>query len=311
MAERVIKSLQTGKTMTESQLARFVGDPNTPPDKLFSEYMAMKGPDGKPIYEEVGGDQPSQYTAREFFTENLPRSTVNFAASIPQVAKLAVTPPEDVKDDGLGQQIASGVVPGYALYRNSQLGRFMGDTVLGLVSKAIPGHQQSEETFDAVFQDLKNRYGGWDAVKQTAYTDPVGFAADVASVLTGVGGAVKGGAKVAGEAAVRTTGAKSSVLSRTARAAEKTGNALERTSQMIDPPIMATKIPGNVANKVFRGTLDDLSEWFYGSALRPGYSAMDVPSGGKREMAEIERIKDLARENNIQISAKVKQSKGE
>lgn len=45
------------------------------------------------------------------------------------------------------------------------------------------------ETANAIGGMYKERYGTWDAIRHTIKTDPVGFAADLSSVLTGVGGA--------------------------------------------------------------------------------------------------------------------------
>lgn len=61
----------------------------------------------------------------------------------------------------------------------------LGKVGLGAAQKLIPGEQEQEPYADAVGQFFANRYGGMDAFKKTMAEDPVGFAADVATVLTG------------------------------------------------------------------------------------------------------------------------------
>ena len=61
----------------------------------------------------------------------------------------------------------------------------------GAVGKLIPGEQFGEEQFDAVTDFFKKRYGSISALRETLENDPVGAASDIASVITGVGGATK------------------------------------------------------------------------------------------------------------------------
>lgn len=67
----------------------------------------------------------------------------------------------------------------------------VGNLALGALQKAVPGTQEKEVYADAVGDFFAERYGGWENVKSTMATDPVGFMADVATVLTG-GGALAG-----------------------------------------------------------------------------------------------------------------------
>lgn len=74
------------------------------------------------------------------------------------------------------------------------------DLATGLVQKLVPASgrtpalQQREAVADALGQYLTERYGSIDAVKDTAYTDPVGLLSDVSTVLTAGGSAaVKAG----------------------------------------------------------------------------------------------------------------------
>jgi hypothetical protein len=60
----------------------------------------------------------------------------------------------------------------------------VGNLLLGIAQKAIPGTQSSEATADAVGQFFMDRYGGMEEIKQTMANDPVGFMADLSAVLT-------------------------------------------------------------------------------------------------------------------------------
>lgn len=59
----------------------------------------------------------------------------------------------------------------------------------GAVEKLIPGRQAEEKYVDSLADFYKERYGGLDKTLETIENDPVGFAADISTVLTG-GGAI-------------------------------------------------------------------------------------------------------------------------
>ena len=84
-----------------------------------------------------------------------------------------------IKSGGeFGKSIAS------AVRHPIQTGKAVIDIAKGGASKLIPGRQESEDTFDAAVGFYKQRYGGTQNIKDTIYNDPVGFLADVATVLT-------------------------------------------------------------------------------------------------------------------------------
>jgi hypothetical protein len=56
---------------------------------------------------------------------------------------------------------------------------------MGTAEKLVPGEQSHEKYANAVGQFLADRYGDMDAFKKTLAEDPVGVAADLATVLTG------------------------------------------------------------------------------------------------------------------------------
>lgn len=79
----------------------------------------------------------------------------------------------------------------------------------------------------------KDRYGSADAIKKTAYNDPVGVGLDIATVATGVGGLAKGGA-MAGSKAGMSAGVASNMT--------KAGNTLTRAGMAFDPLVMGAKV---------------------------------------------------------------------
>lgn len=93
---------------------------------------------------------------------NLPSSALQFGEDVVQPFVHPIETAESLKNIGLG--------------------------ALDKVGLTNTGHEQYA---DAVGKFLVDRYGSWDAIKRTMATDPVGIAADVATVLTG-GEAVAG-----------------------------------------------------------------------------------------------------------------------
>jgi len=68
----------------------------------------------------------------------------------------------------------------------------VGNLAIGTAEKLIPGKQEKEIFADQMVDFIKQRYGTKEAFKQTLIEDPVGVTADIASVVTGAGVAVKG-----------------------------------------------------------------------------------------------------------------------
>ncbi len=85
----------------------------------------------------------------------------------------------------------------------------LGDLIIGSVQKMIPGVQSREGYADAVGQFFADRYGGMENIKRTMANDPVGFMADVSTVLTGGGAAAARAPGMVGQAgrAVQRAGA--------------------------------------------------------------------------------------------------------
>lgn len=109
----------------------------------------------------------------------------------------------------------------------------LSQTALGALEKAVPGAQSHEQAFDILADSVTERYGSWERIKNTLEKDPVGFVADVSTLVTGVGGLAKGAA---------TLGAKSAVLStRTANVLTRTAETITRMGNLVDPVNIALK----------------------------------------------------------------------
>ena len=74
----------------------------------------------------------------------------------------------------------------------------LGRVGLGLIQLMWPGEQGNEETARQVGKFFSERYGGWQQIKRTIATDPVGFLADASTVLTGGGAALARAPSLAG-----------------------------------------------------------------------------------------------------------------
>lgn len=114
-----------------------------------------------------------------------------------------------------------------------------------IVSK-IPGLSQvqgkfgdQEQTARNVGQFYKQRYGGVQNIKDTFYNDPIGMLADVGTVVTGAGGAL------------RATGSVASKLGSVSNASKLTqaGRVATNIGTKIDPLVVAGKGLGSVVNK--------------------------------------------------------------
>jgi hypothetical protein len=65
--------------------------------------------------------------------------------------------------------------------------------------------QRAMRTAQQFGGQMKDRYGTYDAIKNTLATDPVGFVADMSTLLSGGAGAVRQGGKVVSKVAPKVT----------------------------------------------------------------------------------------------------------
>src|SRR3990167_3154640 len=109
------------------------------------------------------------------FLGNIPRSAYDVTRGISQAA---IHPFEttrglvDIASGGLAKGIAAGIS--------------------GVTRKKYKLQPEATRSFEQTLEFLKQRYGGLEQIKQTAYQDPVGFALDVSSALSGTGMIARG-----------------------------------------------------------------------------------------------------------------------
>lgn len=96
---------------------------------------------------------------------------------------------KDVAASAVGNAVPSAQRFGgdiwHAVSNPVETGQNLWNVASGAVQKVIPGDQGNEKYADAVGSFFADRYGGIDNLKRTMATDPVGFLADAATVLTG------------------------------------------------------------------------------------------------------------------------------
>ncbi len=167
-------------------------------------------------------------------------------------------------------------------------------TIGGLVEKLVPGKQADEKYVDAIVNELKNRYGSLERIEETAYNDPVGLLADVSTIVTGAGGAVR---------AVGKLGVTSSKLATAGRVLTKVGAAT-------DPLNLAVtgigKVPGvrQGAESLYRTSLKP-SIAGSNAAKAPTKVATGLSSGIVISEKGLEKLKSLTKDLNAEIDATI------
>jgi len=156
----------------------------------------------------------------------------------------------------------------------------------GLISKLIPGEQDSEKYVDMLVEHYKGRYGNVENLKRTIAKDPAGFLADASTVL-GLGG---GALKLAGKAS------HIGALTKAGNVASTAGRAIEplhMTTSLLKKPVgaLATQVLGKssaygpeAVRRAYRG-----SETFT-EGLRGKYDLLDAVDEAR---AQVKKLKDI------------------
>jgi hypothetical protein len=229
--------------------------------------ITVNGPEGgteqqaiefaKKQYQPQGDSERSLGGALVEGVEHLPESGINFARDIAQPFLHPYDTAKSMKNLGLG-------------------------ILEKLGSPLSSGHEQYAEQFG---QMLADRYGGWEQVKKTLATDPVGFMAD-ASLLLGGGGA--------------------------AARIPAVGGKIARVAKELDPLTQAGRV-GKVGGEVLAHGVGDIatgtSAEAIRSAARAGYeggakdeeftrnlrgqgSASDITEGAQRAVGYLKQRKN-------------------
>ena len=117
----------------------------------------------------------------------------------------------------------------------------VGNVALGGLQKLEPGRQPQEQAFEQAYKFFKDRYGSTRSITRTLEEDPVGFIADVSTLLTGAGGAVRGGVAVG--AKVGATGTRAAQIGRVGSAIQKAGTFTEPIGLAARGTALAAKFP--------------------------------------------------------------------
>ncbi len=155
---------------------------------------------------------------------------------------------------GIANALLHPIKTAKTIYNIAEGGLEKGASAIGLL-KPESQDKEAVQTFDAVVEFFKNRYGGIDQFKKTAYEDPVGFVADIASILTGGGGAASKVGQVS----------KIGELSRFGSTLTKVGNAIEPTSKIVGATKSVLGAAGNATKRVVGETLGLSSGAGFGS----------------------------------------------
>lgn len=139
-------------------------------------------------------------------------------------------------------------------------------TAKGGVEKLIPesvmpGERPDEKHFDQMVEFFKQRYGGEEQLRGTIEKDPVGFLADLSTVLSGAGGVVRGGAAMAEKIGPAAAKAVSPVA--------EVGKAATTLGAAVDPLSMVKMAVVNPAGSVIPKAGRLSPEELYESAIKP------------------------------------------
>jgi len=114
----------------------------------------------------------------------------------------------------------------------------------GLGQKLIPGKQEDEEIVDSLVEVMKDRYGGVENIKKTLAEDPVGFVADISSLL------------IPGGAVTKSLGVVSKVekIGKVGKVISKVGEALEPTTAIrkVTKEVVKKAIPKELPGKLYK-----------------------------------------------------------
>lgn len=203
-----------------------------------------------------------------------PQGSGGFVAPIPNLGAPAQNGSSGSSEDpsllGFGKNVlssAGNAVSGlyHAVRHPFDTAQTISNIAVGGVEKLMPGDTSGfdpqKKTFDAAIDYFKQRYGSFDAVKKTAYKDPIGFALDLSIGLSGGGAALKGaGALVDATRAGEIAGDVSKVgdlakAGETAQVAKvpnlltKAGEGLSKAGEFVDPIKRAGQVASPLLSK--------------------------------------------------------------
>lgn len=161
----------------------------------------------------------------------------------------------------------------------SKLGR-----ALGTGSSVGKPETKQEESFDAVVQFFKDRYGSPEALKETLINDPAGFALDVSSVLSG-GGAITRAAGLSRTGNVLSkAGEVMNPINQALKGASAVGRGVRKASGVVasEGLGLTTGTGAEVIKEAFRNPSDELTK-----AMRGQTSKDDLVQSARSGLDEL------------------------
>lgn len=209
--------------------------------------------------------QDSQPLQAEMDSRHRDFSSAADAGNDPQVqAAYDRANPKNIALGDVGGEAAKNLLPSAKQFGADMLGivtdpigtaKNIGNVMVGVAEKAIPGEQSHEVYADAVGGYFADRYGGWENLKRTMATDPVGFLADASTILSG-------GSTLAARAP--------GVAGTVGRVAGTAGRAIDPINAVMKAPGAVAKGVGKVAGGV-TGLTTGVGGKAVGTAARAGF----------------------------------------
>lgn len=212
---------------------------------VFDQFDQQQAPAQQNAFDQF--DQPSAAPGQAPIQPEQPRAwsdvpgeaLSNFAPSgakyIRDIAQVFLHPIDTIKGiDMVTKGLLRKITPAVNALDPVESVKRTGIAIENLYNKFIGGGKpvpykttKEEKTSDAVIEFYKNRYGGEENLKKTIAEDPVGFVADLATVLTIVGGSMTKLGQLGNLEKIT-----------------KTGQTLSKTGQAIEPLRLMSKTVG-------------------------------------------------------------------
>ena len=278
-----------------------------------------KIPTRRPLSTGTWEDEPSMLRKAGNVARDIGASVLN-----PEVGGSILKSIPNIPQSGMNyvKNMASAFMPKKESYYipGGEVARGMGNLAIGGVEKLIPGEQGKEKYADAAGKFYKDRYGGGENIKNTFINDPVGFVADVSTLLS-LGGT---GASAAGrllKPTVKSTAVmpaaanipqgstpQMSTLERIGSEMKQVGRAIEPTNlavKAVTPPI---KIAGSIASQIWGRLLTGAGSEAIETAFKGNPDFVDAMRGNIPRENVIGNAKDALNKMNMDRSFKYQQA---
>jgi len=172
----------------------------------------------------------------------------------------------------------------------------------GILSKVVGGSlydPDAEESANAVGQYYVNKYGSIDNLKKTMYEDPVGFMADVSTVLTMGGGLASKAGSISKSSSLLKAGEALSTASDVANPLAAPGLLLKGARKTV----AATNIPEDIYARTMKMPPGSVREDVQGKVLKTLVRNEEIPLGTGRfsGKSSLEKINNIVKKTGDSI----------